>query len=143
MELVVFAELLRRGFDVYWPLVDDQEIDCVVRQEVSGDPVYLDIQIKARSKECIPQDAGLFSSLKVQAPRPNFFFIFYSEHADCYWVLPSTDLIEEAKQYKTGEHKGEYKISFTNWSEKTGLTKPRPRFNKYQGNFDLLSKYEG
>ncbi|WP_229725834.1 hypothetical protein, partial [Calditerricola satsumensis] len=35
-EYVVIAELLRRGFDVYQTLVDDQGIDCVIRQERDG-----------------------------------------------------------------------------------------------------------
>lgn len=52
-EFIAIAELLRRGFDVYQTLVDDQQIDCVIRKEVSGNPVYLDIQIKARSKMLI------------------------------------------------------------------------------------------
>ena len=143
IELIVFDKLLRRGFEVYLPLVDDQEIDCVVRREVSGKPVYLDIQIKARSKECKPRGSGSFSYLKVRKPRPNFFYIFYVGHADCYWVMPSTELIKQANKVKTGKHKGEYKIDFTNWSEKTGLTKPKPCFAKYQGDFDLLRKYEG
>ena len=30
-EMVVFGELLRRGYDVYLTLVDDQQIDCIVR----------------------------------------------------------------------------------------------------------------
>lgn len=29
--MVVFGELLRRGYDVYLTLVDDQQIDCIVR----------------------------------------------------------------------------------------------------------------
>lgn len=32
-EYIAVAELLRRGFDVYMTLVDDQQIDCVIRQE--------------------------------------------------------------------------------------------------------------
>lgn len=36
-EYVVIAELLRRGFDVYQTLVDDQGIDCVIRQEMEGE----------------------------------------------------------------------------------------------------------
>ena len=47
-EYSVVAELLKRGFDVYMTLVDDQGIDCIIRLN-SGR--YLDIQIKARSKE--------------------------------------------------------------------------------------------
>lgn len=143
MEFVVIAELLRRGFDVYLTLVDDQEIDCVVRQEISGKPVYLDIQIKARSKECKARSGGSFGPLKVWKPRPNFFYIFYVGHADCYWVMPSTELARQAHKRKTGKDKGKYDINFTNWSKKTGLPKPNPRFAKYEGNFDLLRKYEG
>jgi len=48
-EFVAIAELLRRGFDVYLTLVDDLQIDCIIPQEVNGEPVYLDVQIKARS----------------------------------------------------------------------------------------------
>lgn len=32
-EYIAVAELLRRGFDVYMTLVDDQQIDCVVRHK--------------------------------------------------------------------------------------------------------------
>lgn len=31
-EYIAVAELLRRGFDVYMTLVDDQQIDCAFRQ---------------------------------------------------------------------------------------------------------------
>jgi len=142
-EFVAIAELLRRGFDVYLTLVDDQQIDCVVRMEIDGKPVYLDIQIKARSKDCNPRNAGTFAALEVRNPRPNFFFIFYSEQADSYWIVPSLDLIKEANQNKTGQNAGRYRIVFTNLSRKTGQVSPRPRFEKYRNNFDLLKSYKG
>ena len=48
-EYIAVAELLKRGLDVYMTLVDDQQIDCVVR--IPGKPPrYVDLQIKARSK---------------------------------------------------------------------------------------------
>jgi hypothetical protein len=47
-EFGAIAELLRRGYDVYLTLVDDQGIDCIIRQ---GPGSYFDVQIKARSKE--------------------------------------------------------------------------------------------
>jgi len=142
-EFVAIAELLRRGFDVYLTLVDDQQIDCVVRMEIDGKPVYLDIQIKARSKDCNPRNAGTFAALEVRNPRPNFFFIFYSEQADSYWIVPSLDLVKEANQNKTGQNAGRYRIVFTNLSRKTGQVSPRPRFEKYRNNFDLLKSYKG
>lgn len=46
-EYSVIAELLKRNFDVYMTLVDDQGIDCVIRLD---DKRYVDVQIKARSK---------------------------------------------------------------------------------------------
>ena len=48
-----------------------------------------------------------------------FFFIFYSELIDTYWVIPSLDLIKEANQNKTGANKGKYSIVFVNIT-KTG-----------------------
>jgi hypothetical protein len=35
-EYVAVAELLPRGFDVYTTLVDDQQIDCIIRHEKNG-----------------------------------------------------------------------------------------------------------
>lgn len=35
-EYIAVAELLRRGRDVYMTLVDDQQIDCIIRQGVEG-----------------------------------------------------------------------------------------------------------
>jgi hypothetical protein len=135
-EYVAIAELLRRGFDVYMTLVDDQQIDCIIRQEKNGKLRYLDIQIKARSKNCVPKDGGFFPAMAVRHPRENFFFIFYSEHADLHWVVPSMALIEEANQNKTGANAGKYAIKFCNLN-KEGV-RPRPRFKKYENAFQLL-----
>jgi hypothetical protein len=142
-EYAAVAELLRLGHDVYMTLVDDQQIDCVIRKEVKGKPVYIDIQIKARSNQCKPYNAGTFSAMAVRKPRRNFFFIFYSEQANCYWVLPSLELVKEATRNKSGSNAGKYRIVFTNHSRKTGEVKPRPRFDKYKDNFELLKEFKG
>ena len=135
-EYVAIAELLRRGFDVYMTLVDDQQIDCIIRQEKGGSLRYLDIQIKARSKLCIPKDGGFFAAMDVRRPRENFYFIFYSEHSNTHWVMPSLELIQQANRAKSGENEGKYAIKFCNLT-KDGL-KPRPRFSKYENAFNLL-----
>ena len=93
-EYIAVAELLRHGYDVYMTLVDDQQIDCVVRLEVKSHPVYIDVQIKARSAGA--KQAGTFAALAVRDPHPNFMFVFYSEGAGAYWAMPSLDLIKEA-----------------------------------------------
>ncbi len=142
-EFAAIARLLREGFDVYLTLVDDQQIDCVIRKEVSGKPVYMDIQIKARSKECRPRNAGRFAAMEVRKPRRNFFFIFYSEQADCYWVVPSLELVKEANRVKSGKGVGRYMIVFTNHSRKTGKVVPRPKFERYRDNFHLLRDFDG
>ena len=75
-EYIAVAELLRRGFDVYMTLVDDQQIDCIVRLPGSP-PSYIDLQIKARSK--FAKNAGTFAALEIREPRENFVLLFYSE----------------------------------------------------------------
>ncbi len=141
-EFVAIAELLRRGFDVYLTLVDDLQIDCVIRLE-GNDPVYIDVQIKARSLRANKRNAGTFSALEVRNPRKNFFFIFYSEQAGTYWIMPSLDLVKEANRGKTGANKGKYRIVFTRHSQKTGAVRPRPRFDRYRNNFELLREFSG
>ena len=135
-EYIAVGELLRRGFDVYMTLVDDQQIDCVIRQEKEGQLRYLDIQIKARSNHCVLKDGGFFAAMDIRNPRENFFFIFYSEHANTYWIIPSLELIEEANRAKSGNNEGQYSIKFCNVT-KAGL-KPRPRFLEYENAFHLL-----
>ena len=135
-EFVAIAELLRRGFDVYLTLVDDQQIDCVVRGDTAKGPRYLDIQIKARSSEA--KNPGMFAAMTVSKPRKNFFFVFYSERVNTYWVLPSLELVKEARRNKTGKNAGKYTVNFVNVSKRAGQAKERPRFDKYRDNFDLL-----
>jgi len=129
------AELLRRGFDVYQTLVDDQQIDCIIRQEKGEILRYLDIQIKARSKDA--RDPGTFAAMEIRNPREDFYFIFYSEKIDTYWIVPSLQLIQLANVGKTGKNKGKYKIVFVN-DTKSGV-KPRPKFSRYKNAFDLLN----
>jgi hypothetical protein len=134
-EFVAIAELLRRDFDVYLTLVDDQQIDCIIRQKKKdGQLRYLDIQIKARSD--VAKNAGFFSAMEIRKPRENFYFIFYSEQANTYWVIPSLELVKEANQNKSGKNVGRYNINFCNIT-KAGVT-PRPRFKRYENAFDFL-----
>lgn len=139
-EYIAVAELLRRGFDVYMTLVDDQQIDCVVRVEVNSHPVYIDVQIKARSADA--RQAGTFAALTVRDPRPNFMFVFYSKGADAYWIMPSLDLIKEATRNKEGVNAGKYSIVFTNMRT-DGTSRPRLRFDAWKDNwgaFNVMAK---
>jgi len=104
-EYSVIAELLKRGFDVYMTLVDDQGIDCVLRVD---DKKYLDVQIKARSKEA--KQWNFFAAMSFDV-RDNFYFIFYTEKNNNLWVIPSKDVKELGIENKSGKNVG--KISLT------------------------------
>lgn len=138
MEYVAIADLLRRGFDVFIPLVDDQGIDVVVRGAEGETPVYADIQIKARSREV--KQPATFSAMSIPDPRPHYYWIFWSAGAQTFWIFPSEDLVREATQNKTGQNAGRYSIVLANVL-KDGTVKPRPRFSSWEGEagFKLLA----
>jgi hypothetical protein len=138
-EYIAVAELLRRDFDVYMTLVDDQQIDCIIRHEKNAKLRYLDVQIKARSKDA--KHAATFAALTVRSPRPNFWFIFYSDTIGTYWVMPSMDLVRLANvnkggKTKMGKNKGKLTIKLANKNK--GGWKPRPKFQQYVNAFDSL-----
>ena len=134
-EFIAIAEFLRRGFDVYIPLVDDQQIDCVIRRDNHD---YVDLQIKSRSKEIADINAGLFSAMQIRNPRKNYFFLFYVEHLDvgAYWIFPSLELVEKASRNKKGKNKGKYSINLTGC--RGGQVYALPKYSQYKNNFDLL-----
>jgi hypothetical protein len=99
-EYIVAAELLKRNFDVYMTLVDDQGIDCIIRLDESR---YLDIQIKARSSTA--KHWMRFAAMKFE-PRANLYFILHTEKSNRTWVIPSIELIKVARQNKSGKNKG-------------------------------------
>lgn len=133
-EYIAVAELLKRGFDVYMTLVDDQQIDCVIRIDDTP-PRYIDIQIKARSGSA--KNPGTFAAMEIRRPRPNFFFIFYSEAVETYWVMPSLDIVQKANVSKSGENEGKYRLVFTN-TRADGSVVTRPKWDQYRGAFEIL-----
>ncbi len=139
-EYIAVAKLLHLNFDVYMTLVDDQQIDCIIRLENNGKPRYLDVQIKARSKDA--KYGAYFAALTVRKPRRNFWYIFYSEVINTYWVIPSMDVIRLSSVNKGGpdlnsKNKGKLAIKLAN-RNKDGW-KPRPKFRKYENAFHLLN----
>ena len=133
-EYIAVAELLRRGYDVYMPLVDDQQIDCIIRR---GDHDYVDLQIKARSRDCKPANAGRFA-LDIPNPREKYFFLFYSESIKTYWIFPSNKLVTIFLPNKKGKNKGKYNVRLTGFRKNKGGVYARPEFRQYENNFGLL-----
>jgi len=88
-EYIAVAELLKRGYDVYMTLVDDQQIDCIIRHDNGTRVKYVELQIKARSKTVVKPYT--FGGLKF-IERENYLFLLYSEKLDKYWIIPSSEL---------------------------------------------------
>lgn len=111
-EFGAIAELLRRGYDVYVTLVDDQGIDCVVRH---GPSKFFDVQIKARSLESKAGKSGLFTLIDCSQARRNYIFVFFAEgvgERGRYWVIPSTHIVRPgfANSLKSGKNVGKYRL---------------------------------
>ena len=132
-EFIVIAELLRRGFDVYLTLVDNQGIDCIIRK---NENCYIDVQIKARSRGA--KEGDLFAGMSI-TPRKNYFFIFYTEEDNSFWIIPSHEVVNFGSINKSGKNKG--KISL-----KLPKNKNSPRFKQFQKykdgkGFELLEEF--
>lgn len=133
-EYVVVAELLKRGLDVYMTLVDDQGIDCIIRID---EHTYIDVQIKARSKTALQWN--FFAAMKIQ-PKENYYFIFYLETNNTFWVIPSLDVVRLSITNKNGKHSGKHSITLP----KSEITPKGLNFSMYkdENGFDLLRNYK-
>ena len=132
-EYSVIAELLKRGFDVYMTLVDDQGIDCIVRLDERR---YLDIQIKARSKDA--QEGNRFAAMSFE-PRSNFYFIFYTETNNTYWTIPSIELESLCSKNKKGKNVG--KMTFSLPQIKQGENADKLEKYRNDNGFELLKEH--
>ncbi len=141
IEFWIIGEMLKQGLDVYVPLVDDNAIDAVVRRP---DGSFIEVQIKARSKDVADGDAALFAAIPHEH-RNNYWFIFYSERLDSMWIMSSEEFIKESYQNKKGKNAGKRSIWF-NGKRKNKITGKyeeyvKPKFDKYKtSSFDRLLK---
>lgn len=129
-EYVVTAEFLRRGFEVFQTLVGDQGIDCVIRHEDNDELRYLGIQIKARSKECQPRNAGCLAGIGDSKPTAKLLFRFLlraGRHLLGGSIRGSRRL---ANQNKSGFNKGCYSINFC-YAGRDGTVTRRLKFRLY------------
>ena len=110
MEYSIIGKMLMEGLDCYVPLVDGHGVDCVIKR---GDGTYIEVQIKARSREVAEGDAALFSAISHER-KENFYFVFYSERLNLTWILSSEEFLKECGTNKTGKNAGKRSIWF-NW----------------------------
>ena len=135
MEYFVISKMLEQGLDVYIPLIDDFGIDAVVRKK---DGSFVELQIKARSKDVLFGDAALFAAI-THEQRDNYYFVFYSHRMDKTWILSSKEFVENAVQNKTGKNKGKRSIWFNGKDTKNKTEHPKPQWDKFlHTNFDIF-----
>ena len=102
IEYWVIGLMLKEGIDVYVPLVDDNAIDAVIKKQ---DGTFIEIQIKARSRTVKMGVGALFAAIPHEQ-RKNYFFVFYSERLDTFWIMSSEEFIKESAQNKSGKNVG-------------------------------------
>ena len=131
IEYWVVGHMLKHGLDVYLPLVDDDAIDAVIKRP---DGSFIEVQIKARSKEVTLGDAAIFAAIPHE-PRKNYWFVFYSERLDITWVMSSAEFIAESVQNKSGKNVGKRSIWFngTKTNKATGIREEyaKDRYQKF------------
>ena len=139
MEYWLIGRMLREGLDVYVPLIDDFGVDAVVRKQ---DNQFIEIQIKARSKDVVPGDAALFAAIDHPVLRKNYYFVFYSERLDAMWIMSSEQFIKEAVQNKTGKNVGRRSIWFN--GTKKGAEYTKDRYEQYRArDFSIFRQVTG
>lgn len=135
IEFYVIGLMLKQGLDVYLPLVDDDAIDAVVKKT---DGSFVEVQIKARSKEVLFGDAALFAGLKHDY-RKNYWFVFYSERMDTTWILSSKEFIAHSHQNTSGKNKGKRSVWLNGKNTKAQKEHVKPQFEKFvTTNFDRI-----
>ena len=89
IEYKLIGDMLMEGLDCYTPLVDDHGVDCVIKKK---DGTFIEIQIKASSKDVTEGDAALFSAIEHEYT-PNYFIVFFSERLNMMWILSSEEFL--------------------------------------------------
>lgn len=139
IEYYVIGRMLKEGLDVFLPMVDDDAIDAVIKKP---DGTFIEVQIKARSRDVKFGSAALFAGIPHDY-RPNYWFVFYSErmseqeHTDIFWILSSHEFVENSGINKNGKNKGKRWIRFN--GKRKNREPAYPRYEKYrESNFDRI-----
>jgi len=128
IEYWIIGKMLKEGLDVYVPLVDDFGVDAVIRKP---DGTFIEVQIKARSKDVVFGNAALFAAIDFLDNRENYYFVFYSERLDRTWILSSEEFIQEAVQNKSGKNIGKRSIWFNGKDTKNKSEHPKEKYNQF------------
>lgn len=136
IEYWIIGQMLKEGLDVYIPMVDDFGIDAVIRK---SDGSFVEIQIKARSKDVAFGDAALFAAI-THEPRDNYYFVFYSERLETFWIMSSAEFITVSVLNKSGKNKGKRSIWFNGKNTRKNSEHRKLQFEKFVAtNFDCFN----
>lgn len=131
MEYYIIGLMLREGLDCYVPLIDDDGIDLIIRK---NDNTFIEIQIKARSKDVTEGDTAFFAAI-THTLRENYFFVFYSQRMDIIWIMSSEEYLDNCVTIKNGKNKGKTSIKLNGKRKNIKLDEYEeyilPRFEKY------------
>lgn len=131
IEYWVIGLMLKEGMDVYVPLVDDHAVDAIVKRT---DGSIAQIQIKARSSTVKEKDAALFAAIPHEL-RHDYWFVFYSERMEKFWIMTSDEFIQESYKNKNGKNIGLRSVWLNGMKREKGAGKSVPyvaeRFAKY------------
>ena len=108
MEYKIISLMLKEGLDVYTPLVDDDSVDLIIKK---SNGTFIEIQIKARSKTVAMGKAASFPHIS-HKKRKNYFFVFYSERFNTFWIMSSEEFLKHSSLNRIGGHIGRRNISF-------------------------------
>ena len=110
IEHAIICKLIMSGGEVFLPTVDDDGIDVLVKRPI--DKKIVQVQIKAKGK--LSKEPCLFAAIN-HHPRPDYWFVFYSETYDKVWILSSSEFLSNAYQNRAkGNNLGKYSINFGN-----------------------------
>jgi len=134
-EFLVFGELVKRGADLYLPVIDIG-IDAIIKKQ---DGTYLQIQVK--STESLEQ-AGWFNVWDLEHYKDKGLFIVcveMSKESPEIWVLPSEVFMEYAVVSKSKEGWNKYTLGIDSKDTKHGNETRRILLKEYLGAWHLLT----
>ena len=127
-EYAVIGKLLEMDCDVYVPIVDVENIDCIIR-DIKGH--YNEIQIKTRTMPEGKSYKNPCFDVTIAKPRENFFIVGHIDGTLDYWVVPSRIFQKHATLVR---------FQGRAFSRLTMSEKKMFDLRKYKNNFDLLKK---
>lgn len=135
-EFLVFGELIRRGTDLYLPVIDIG-IDAIIRKM---DGTYLQVQVKSTEAS---EQAGWFNVWDLEQYEGRKLFIAcvdMSQKSPETWILPSEVFTEYANVSKSKEGWNKYTLGIDSKDTKHGNELRRNLLQEYREAWKLLTE---